>query len=337
MPFTPLRPARSMVMQALPYAMIAAAILFAAPAKAQDCAASQRPFDHLGGTTCIPDDPQRIVSLHDQQVTLPLLELDAPVVGSHGRLDDAGTPYMRPVDINMGLTFDNGGIAFVGAFDAMDYEAIAALEPDLIVGREWELEQRDRFEAIAPTVFIPNDAEEPMNFARGLADAVGRLEAWERMKAAYDANIARARVSLPEMEGATYAKIQADAEGTFTVYAGYGGLTQVLADLGMDRVPVAQRMADDGVIWGEDVSVETLPELQADYVFDTYTIAYGDVLADPAERLDGIFPAWCNVLTACAESRYIVLPREVASEFGFEQLNATIHLVTTHIARDLAP
>ncbi|MEL6577044.1 MAG: ABC transporter substrate-binding protein [Pseudomonadota bacterium] len=317
--------------------LAAAFAALALPAAAQDCADGQRAFEHLGGTTCIPEAPQRIVSLHDQQITLTLIELGAPVVGSHGRTGGADDePFMRSVRLIYGMDFDNSGIAYVGSFGAMDYEAIAALDPDLIIGREWEMEARERFEAVAPTVLIDRDAGAPLDFSRAVADAAGHLRDWERMNAAFEATVARARAALPVPEGTTYAKIQVDLDGAFTVYAGYGGLTLILEQLGLERVPFAQEMSDRGVAWGEDVSPEIIPQLNADYVFDTYTIAYGDTLADPAGRLTNIFPAWCDMLSACGEGRYIVLPREYASGMSFAELNATVHLVTTHIARSPA-
>ncbi len=315
-------------------ALFAASVfLIAAPAQARDCAGGERAFSHLGGTACIPASPQRIVGLHDQQVTLTLVEVGAPVVGSHGRLGDDG-PFMRSVRLVHGLDFENSGIRYIGTFDAMDFEAIAALEPDLIIGREWELETRDKFEAIAPTVFIPNDVEDPLAFPRGVADAAGRLATWERMNAAFEATLERARMALPDVSGATYAKIQG-WEGELNVFAGYGGLTHILGQLGLERVPLAQEMADRGVVWGEIVSPEVLSDLDADFLFDTYTIAYGDTLVDPAARMAEVFPAWCEMLSACAEGRYIVLPREHAGGFSFAELDTTVHLATTHMARSL--
>ncbi|MEM7489268.1 MAG: ABC transporter substrate-binding protein [Pseudomonadota bacterium] len=313
--------------------LAAAMVAVTAPAGAQDCEPGDRAFDHLGGTTCIPEAPARIVGLHDQQVTMTLIEMGAPVVGSHGRLGADG-PFMRGVRLVQGLGFENSGIAYIGTFDAMDFEAVAALEPDLIIGREWEMETRDTFEAIAPTVFVANDPQDPLAFPRGVADAAGALARWDRMNAAFEATLARARTALPQVDGATYAKIQG-WEGELNVYAGYGGLTYVLAELGLERMPLAQEMSDRGVAWGEVVSPEVLSDLDADFLFDTYTIAYGDSLDDPAARMTEVFPAWCDVLRACTAGRYIVLPREYASGFSFAELNATVHLATTHMARNL--
>ncbi|MEO0917743.1 MAG: ABC transporter substrate-binding protein [Pseudomonadota bacterium] len=318
-------------MKPLNGALAAAILTLATPAAALDCEDGMRAFTHMGGETCIPEQAERIIGLHDQSVTLTLVELGAPVVGSHGRMDDNEAQYMRAVDLLFGLDFENSGIDYVGTWQAMDFETIAALEPDLIIGREWEMEDRERYEAVTPTVFIPNSNDDPLAFPRGIADAAGLLNVYEQQLAIYEANLERARFALPQVQGATYAKIQG-WDGILNIFAGYGGITKVLDDLGFVRTEFAQEMADRGVVWGEEVSAEMLPMAEADYIFDTYTIAYGDTFASANDRLNEVFPGWCDQLEACQEGRYIVLPREHVSGYSFTQLNLILQLVTTNVA-----
>lgn len=312
---------------------IAVLALIATPTLALDCSGGQRTFIHAGGETCIPDRAKRVIGLHDQTITLALLELGAPVVGSMGRVNKEGETYMRSVDLLMGLDFENSGISYAGTWDAMDFEAMVAMQPDLIIGREYDMEARAKYEAIAPTVFISNDPKEPMDFARGVADASGQLDSYEAMLNIYEANIDRAKFAFPQADGATYAKIQSNG-AKLTIYAGYGGLTKVLHDLGFQRTEFAQKMSDRGVAWGEKVSVELLPQMQADYIFDTYSIAYGDTFASASEDLTAILPGWCDLLEACKSGNYIVLPREISTGYSFTQLNTLVHLITTNAARD---
>ncbi|UYN99406.1 MAG: ABC transporter substrate-binding protein [Devosia sp.] len=314
------------------FALATIAAIGAVPVVAQEsCEAGFRLFEHGGGQTCIPEKAERIVGLHDQSITLTLLEIGAPVVGSHGRVADDGREFLRSVEEMLGYTFENSGIGFVGSYP-LDVEAIAALSPDLIIARTYDLDLRQQYEVIAPTVFIADDPQDPMNFARDVADASGELEEWERLLEAYQRNIETARRTFPELVGQSYAKIQA-WDGKLTVYAGYGGLTKVLEDLGLVRTPFAQAMSDRGVAWGEEVSVELLPEQQADYTFDTYNIAGGDTYGAARQRLVDVLPNWCDVLKSCSEGRYIVLPREYSTGYGFSQLNTLIPLITTHAAR----
>ena len=66
--------------------------LLATPGFAQET----RSFtDDAGRVVEIPLHPQRIVSLQDLFFTIPLIELGAPPVGSHGRVEEDGTPYLR--------------------------------------------------------------------------------------------------------------------------------------------------------------------------------------------------------------------------------------------------
>ncbi len=304
-----------------------AAVFMASSATAQD----MRSITDASGTTIeIAAKPERIIGMHDQSITLTLLELGAPVVGSMGRSNDDGSLYMRAVDLFYGLDFDNSGITYIGQWDAWDYEAIASLNPDLIL--EWEDADANHIEklrAAGPVVLIPRSNE---NFVstQAIADAAGVLETFNFELARYNALIEDARRWVPQLQGASYAKIQG-WDGALEVYAGYGGITQVLADLGMVRTGFAQDMSDRGVIWGETVSAETLPEHQADYIFDTFTVAYGDTANSPYERLEEVFPGWCNILTACSQGRYIVLPREHSTGTNFGSLERQVYYVVTHV------
>jgi iron complex transport system substrate-binding protein len=312
-------------------APLAAIVAFAAaPVAAQEaCESGFRLFAHAGGETCIPENAERIFSLHDTQLSLPLLEVNASVIGSYGRVADDGHKFMRGVQEFLGYTFENSEIVYA---DRADVEAIAALEPDLIVGRSNDLELQDQYNLIAPSVFIATDPADPLAQSRSVADAAGKLAVWERLLDGYQTNIETARRVSPDLAGQSYAKIQA-WDGMFQLFAGYGSLTMVLEDLGLVRTEFAQAMSDRGVAWGEETSIELLPEQQADYIFDTYSIEGGDNYSSPRERLVELLPNWCDILTSCNEGRYIVLPREYTSGYSFSQLNGLIPLVTTHIAR----
>ncbi|MEJ6403143.1 ABC transporter substrate-binding protein [Yoonia sp. 2307UL14-13] len=304
-----------------------AAIVFATSVVAQDV---RTIIDASGTEVEIPVQPQRIIGMHDQSITLTLIELGAPVVGSMGRTTDDGTLYMRAVDLFYGLDFENSGIAFVGQWEAWDYETIAGLEPDLIL--EWEDADANHIEklrAAGPVVLIPRSNEKFVS-TRAIAEAAGVMDRFEFELARYDALVEDARRWVPQLQGASYAKIQG-WDGSLEVYAGYGGITQVLEDLGMVRTDFAQAMSDRGVIWGETVSAETMPEHNADYIFDTFTVAYGDTAASPYERLNEVLPGWCDILTACAEGRYIVLPREHSTGTNFGSLERQLYYVVTHV------
>ncbi len=88
--------------------------------------------DDLGRTVTVPLHPQRIVSMHDLDITIPLIELGAPPIASHGRTRPDGSHYLRSSAQLTGVDFDNSDIRFIGTAD-IDLEAVAAARPDLII------------------------------------------------------------------------------------------------------------------------------------------------------------------------------------------------------------
>lgn len=88
--------------------------------------------DDLGRKVTVPAHPKRIVSLHDLDITIPLIELGVPPVASHGRTRPDGSHFIRSGALLTGVDFDNSSIAFIGTAD-IDIEAIVAAKPDLII------------------------------------------------------------------------------------------------------------------------------------------------------------------------------------------------------------
>lgn len=123
---------------------------------AEGSAGGTRGFvDVTGETIEVPDRPRRIVAIHDINAGAQLLSLGAPVVGLATRDDGARADVTRYFDID--------DIAEVGLTYEPNIEAIAALEPDLIVGEGFDGAGMDQFmaegvqanlEAIAPVVYI---------------------------------------------------------------------------------------------------------------------------------------------------------------------------------------
>jgi ABC-type Fe3+-hydroxamate transport system, periplasmic component len=82
-------------------------VLCAGAAAAAD---SQTFTDDLGRTVTVPLHPQRIVSMHDLDITIPLIELGVPPVASHGRTRPDGSHYLRSSAQLTGVDFDNSEI-----------------------------------------------------------------------------------------------------------------------------------------------------------------------------------------------------------------------------------
>ncbi|PCE15770.1 iron ABC transporter substrate-binding protein [Microbacterium sp. SZ1] len=119
---------------------------------------------HARGTTEVPADVERVV-------TLEPLELDTAVavgitpVGAAVASNVASTPSYLGVD----------AVRAVGTVPEPDLEAIAALEPDLILGTEARHSALyEQLSAIAPTVFIETQADPWRNNALLIGEALNK-------------------------------------------------------------------------------------------------------------------------------------------------------------------
>jgi len=247
-------------------AVLAVALLTAAcgrgPVAASSGSAGTRTIEHAAGTTQVPVDPQRIVTLQDQNALLPLLELGVKPVASAGLLREDGTTVFRRTD-----GFDTQGIEFVGAYGEPDLEAIAAAEPDLIVGDEYSMgDVYEELSALAPTVAV-QVFERPLSDAlEDFAEVVGREDRAAQLRADYEARVTELREALGEdLERTTVSLLATGDPGTF-YQADAGGQAQytVMRDLGLPR-PAPQRPVDPGEEAADtEYSLEQLPEHDAD-------------------------------------------------------------------------
>jgi len=85
--------------------------------------AETRSFEHALGTSEIPVKPERVITLNDTLMT-HLLEVGFEPVGSCGIEGDRFRTE----------GFDTSGIEHVGILNEPNLEAVARLEPDLVIG-----------------------------------------------------------------------------------------------------------------------------------------------------------------------------------------------------------
>lgn len=282
--------------------------------------------DDLGRVVTVPLHPQRIVSLHDLDITLPLIELGIPPVASHGRTRPDGSHFLRSGALLTGVDFDHSAIQFIGTAD-IDIEAIVAVKPDLIItqpGRGTPLEQ---LEKIAPTVSIDHlDGGAPQIY-RKLAILTGTQARFAILERRYQEEIAQIKRMI-DTQHISVAVIQAN-QGKINVLHTYHSLGRVLRDAGFKFPPLIDSIPEGKRI---DVSAEHLPELDADFVFATWRGDTGGTPQDEVAAMDNILPGWCTFLTACQRGHYILLSREEAIANTFASLSLMAAQVKTHIA-----
>lgn len=293
---------------------------------------TQKFTDDLGRVVNVPLHPQRIVSMHDLDITIPLIELGVPPVASHGRTRPDGSHYLRSSAQLTGIDFDNSDIQFIGTAD-IDLEAVAAAKPDLIITEPSRHVSVEQLEKIAPTVSIDHlQGSAPRIYAK-LAQLTGseaRLAVLERR---YREQIKQLKAAV-DTQKITVSVIQANG-GKVTVHHAYHALGRVLRDAGFRFPPLIERIPDGQRI---DVSAEQLPELDADFVFATWRSDTGGKPQDELQAMETVMPGWCDFMRACRSGRYILLPREDVISNSFAALSLMAAEVQSHIAgRPLLP
>ena len=162
-----------------------AVTVLAVPALAQET----RSFtDDAGRTVEILADPQRIASLQDLSITIPLIELGVYPVASHGRTTEAGEGFIRSSKVLTGVDFDNSDITFLGNLP-VDVEAVAAAEPDLIITTPWQTAPVEQLEAIAPTIMLDDTVRGDFGMYEALAEITGTTDTLAILEGRYDSQI----------------------------------------------------------------------------------------------------------------------------------------------------
>ncbi|MEM8787898.1 MAG: ABC transporter substrate-binding protein [Pseudomonadota bacterium] len=316
-------------------ALAAAIAAFAIqPAAAQGCGDGQRLFTHDAGETCIPADPQRIVSFDSQWIGAPLHEIGAPVVGSVGYVTEGrndGRPYMRSLQEIAGLNFGDGGITFIGNWRSPDFEVIAGLTPDLIIILDASIDILDQLSAIAPTVVIA-ESQPWLDTYRQVADAAGRSDAYEAQLPLYQAELARARAIAAARLGDPANVQLVIAVPTFDeglwVSREYGAITQVMRDLGFTMPAAVANMEEE---WTQ-FSPELVGEIDADFMLTTYTTFFeNDGPDDKRAAFDAILPGWSEFLHAPRNNQHLFFNRERIRAVMFASLQETLQVFLTNV------
>lgn len=261
--------------------LTAATLTFLIPAAtwAMNCAEGLRSFEHRSGTACVPVDPQRIVTLHDQNALLPLMELGVEPVGSAGQTATDGTNFFRRMD-----GYDASAVEWIGLYGRVnDVEPVASLEPDLIVTPYWP-DNIDQFQAIAPVVHIEMFTVPMEQALFEFADLVNRTDRANELKAAFEARAAEIRSTMgaeldqTTVSVVTFASWEGDVFYPANPTQAFG---MVNAALELQRPQVEKELGADRVY----LSTETLGNHAADAMI-VFTFPDDGDATDGSEFLD---------------------------------------------------
>ena len=222
--------------------------------------------EHRFGETVVPADPQRVVSIGftEQDVLLQLGIVPVGVTEWYGEQPDATWPWAHDL-------LEGANPEVLSTADGLEFEKIAALEPDLIVGTNAGLTEKDYelLSAIAPTITSIEGSTQYFSSWQDqtlqIAKALGREADGQAIIDDLAAEYAEVAAAHPEWEGMTATFSQGGPyDGELYVYPA-GLSTDFLTDLGFTMTTgLEEYAAEEGA--QAQISAENVGLIDADVI-----------------------------------------------------------------------
>jgi iron complex transport system substrate-binding protein len=234
-----------------------------------------RTVEHAMGSTEIPERPERVVVLDTGELDSVLSLGITPVGAVTTAVSDGFLSY---------LADDAADVEVVGTISEPDLEAIAAVEPDLILSNSVRHEDiYDQLSQIAPTVFAADVGDTWKVNLRLDAEALGLEDEADELIEAYEADAAALGEEIGDPAGTTVSTMRF-VQGDIRVYTADSFIGTVMADIGLDHL---QLPTDGGPTFAR-LSAEEVTRADADVVLYS---SYGPV-DDSGEAAVVAGPLW---------------------------------------------
>jgi iron complex transport system substrate-binding protein len=287
----------------------------AAPASATADAAFPRTVEHAMGETELAERPERVVVLDTGELD-SVLSLDVTPVGAVTTdVSDGFLSY---------LADGAADVEVVGTIAEPNLEAIAALQPDLILSNKVRHEDvYGQLSQIAPTVFAERvGAVWKDNFLLA-AEALGLEEEAESRLEEYEARAAALGESLGDPAGTTVSAVRF-VDGVIRVYTPESFLGTVLADTGLEQLT----LPTDRTPTFAELGAEQLTSADADILLFS---SYGGA-EDSGEAAVVAGPLWPR-LGAVADGRAHAVEDDVFfTGIGLTAANLLVEDLTERLA-----
>jgi len=214
---------------------------------------------HLVGETCVPQNPQRIITLHPATLG-NLLALGVKPIGTIN--GDQKSEFPKYLENKL------DGIESVGSFTQFNLEKILKLKPDLIINLSDDQSIYPLLSKIAPTVQTgwegPRQWKEHFSF---VAKVLGREEAYQQAWNHYYQRIQELKIALGDRyqnKKISYVYLQTSNSSIFiselkNVFAG-----SILNDVGLQRTKGQDVFIPQGYLF---IPEEELSEIDGDIIF----------------------------------------------------------------------
>ena len=223
--------------------------------------------EHKFGTTTIDQAPERVVTvgLTDQDA---VLALGVTPVGTNEWFEGHDGAIMPWAEDALAA---NGGETpkVIGNVEGYNFEQIAALRPDLILGIYAGMTESEysTLSEIAPTVAQPDDYPDwgvPwQDQTRIIGTALGKADEAEALVEDVETQLSEARDAHPEFADATGAMATV-WDGSVTVYTPIDVRGRFLDSLGFSQIEGLEEMSDDG--FSASISQEQIDLIDVDAI-----------------------------------------------------------------------
>lgn len=210
--------------------------------------------EHLEGEMTFEEVPEDIVVL-DVQFLDHLLALDKQPVGTvYASTDQALPDYLEDLP---------GDPELLGTYEEPNVELILSLTPDLIIATDAHEGIQDQLESIAPTLVFDR-MEDWKTIQLKMGDILGKRDQAESTIAEYSEKVDALREELSEtMSEETVALIR-PRDDMIRLHTTDHRTSEILYnDLGLKAPELAEDQSDTSSM----ISIEILPELEADHFF----------------------------------------------------------------------
>jgi iron complex transport system substrate-binding protein len=251
-----------------------------------------RSITHVMGETCVPIEPQRVITLGVLGHVLPL---DVEPVGAIEWGGEMGQfpDYLQP---------HTEEIVYLGQGGQPNLERIAQLKPDLILGTEADREIYHHLSQIAPTVLIAGrstGAWKEQLYQVGVI--LGKTEQVDRVLAEYQQRVEwlQQQLGTDRLASLVISFVRVDPSQLQIPQQQLFAST-IFQDVGLSRPPSQNK---DGFY--ETVSLEKLPEIDGDVILVMAGWQDGD-RSNPTQQLAD-HPLWLQ-LNAVQQGQVYVVP-----------------------------
>ncbi|MFC5993494.1 iron-siderophore ABC transporter substrate-binding protein [Pseudonocardia hispaniensis] len=255
--------------------------------------------EHKYGSTTIPAQPQRIVTLglSDQDAVLALGRKPVGAVAWFGEEPFGTWPWVRTL-------WGDSPPTVVGERDEYNIEQIAALKPDLILAQYSGMSQAqyDRLSAIAPVVAQPKGFEDYQapwqDMTRAIGRALGQEQRADELIKGIAERFATIRAEHPEFAGMTAVVAENYEPGQYTAFSPKDPKMIFMSELGFTMPQALQQFIGTKNLI--DFSAERLDLLEADRLM----WLTGDAQTEQRIKADPLYQR----LRVAAEHRDLFVP-----------------------------